>query len=207
MKKKGNLSGHFFLSLFLLLVAFYILFTAFVVFKSFYAAVSENSLQTTHELMRFKIYGSSYSSEGDTVSASISIIDSNGNEITSVERSWSGSYLGAYFAKISLYGKTFVFPVKVFGKSRIYQDVRSRFKGTHLEKYYNDFRQCMLLGHGSSYEDRRKLYWLSIFATNKYYLPQFGLVDYLSLDLSGCKSEVYYSVICDAEGNLSLGEL
>ena len=207
MKKKANLSFQVISSLLLIFIILYLLFSVFIFIKAYTAAYSIRDLQNSHEIMRVKIYGSSYSSEGDTVSASISIIDSNGNEISTVERSWSGSYLGLVFAKISLYDKSFVFPMTVFGKSRIYQEAPSRFKGTHLEKYYNDFRQCMLLGHGSSNEERCKLYWLSAFATNKYLIPQFGLVNYISLDLSGCKSEVYYSVIFEANGNISLVEI
>ncbi|MBR1640557.1 MAG: hypothetical protein IJ688_14380 [Treponema sp.] len=207
MKKSGNLLSQFFFPLAVLLAVFYILFAIFVCLKSYSAAANLECLQNSHEIMRIKIYGSSYSTEGNTVSASLSIIDSNGNEISVIERSWSGSYLGAEFARVSLYGKNFVFPVSIFGKNNIYGSYSGWKKGTMLERYYNDYRQCMLLGHGSSYKDRRQLYWLSAFAVKKYPLPQFSMVDYISLDLSGCKSECFYSIICEEDGNISVIEL
>lgn len=206
-KKSANFFYHFFLPFFLLSIIIYILFTAFVCLKSYTAASTLTCMQTSHELMRIKIYGSSYSAEGSTVSASLSIIDSNGNEISAIERSWPGSYLGAEFARFRLYGKNFVFPVKVYGKNSVRENSTREQRGTRLEKYYNDYRQCMLLGHGSSYKDRALLYWLSVFSTKKYHLLQFSLVEYLNLDLSGCKSETYYSVICNEDGNLFVVEL
>ena len=206
MKKQG-IGSQFFIPLAVLLLISYVLFTCFVCLKSYRAASSLNCLQETHEIMRIKIYGSSYSAEGNTVSASFSIIDSNGNEISAIERSWPGSYLGAEFARVMLYDKVFVFPVRIFGKNRIADGGRLGNRGTRLEKYYNDYRQCMLLGHGSLYKDRRQLYWLSVFATKKYHLPQFSLVDYIQLDLSACKSETYYSVVCGENGSITVVEL
>ncbi|MCR4579368.1 MAG: hypothetical protein K5681_03375 [Treponema sp.] len=209
MKKEGNLFSQFIIPFIVLLFISCILFNCFICLKTYTSAARLNCLQSSHEIMRIKIYGSSYSSsaEGNTVSASISIIDSNGNEISAIERSWSGSYLGASFAKISLYGKNFIFPMNIYGKKRIADNSISSSRGTKLEKYYNDDRQCMLLGHGSSYQERKSLYWISVFATKKYPIAQFSMVDYINLDLSGCKSEVYYSVICDENGNISVLEL
>lgn len=205
--KQGSLLSQFIYPLLVFLFVIFVSFTSFLTIKCYSAAAKLNCLQNTHELMRIKVYGASYSDAGNTVSASFSIIDSNGNEIAVFERSWSGSYLGAEFSRISLYGKNFVFPVRVFGKNRIADTGHRSQKGIRLEKYYNDYRQCMLLGHGSSLKERRELYWLSVFATKKYHLPQFSLVEYINLDLSTCKSETYYSVICDENGNLSVVEL
>ena len=72
-----------------------------------------------HEIMRIKIYGSSTSKEGNTISGTFSIINMNGNEIAVIERSWNGSYLGVEFNKIKLNGHKFVFPIKVYGKENI----------------------------------------------------------------------------------------
>ena len=53
-----------------------------------------------HEIMRIKIYGSSNSKDENFISGSFSIIDTNGNEIAVIERSWNGSYLVVEFCKI-----------------------------------------------------------------------------------------------------------
>ena len=68
----------------------------------------------SHEIMRIKIYGSSTSKEGNTISGTFSIINMNGNEIAVIERSWNGSYLGVEFNKIKLNGQKFVFSIKVY---------------------------------------------------------------------------------------------
>ena len=44
-------------------------------------------------------------------------------------------------------------------------------------KYYNENNQCMLLGFGSTYEERNRLYKISSFATGKYPFPGFGHVN------------------------------
>ena len=94
--------------LFLLLVVFYIVANALLYLSSFNAShqLSENLNQ---EFLRIKIYGSSTSAEGNTVSGTFSIIDTNGNEIAVIERSWSGAYLAVEFAQINLNGRYFVF--------------------------------------------------------------------------------------------------
>lgn len=210
MRRPRDVIPQFLVALVAVFFISYIAAASFLRARAIYAARNLDCLQNSHEIMRIKIYGSSSSSAGGTVSARLSVIDSNGNEISAIERSWPGSYLSLEFSRVSLYGKNFVFPVRVYGKERISERSRagkSYNKGTHLEKYYDDYRQCMLLGHGSSAEERRMLRWLSVFATKKYPFMQFSLAEYIDLDLSGCKSEVYYSVICGADGSIFLEAL
>ena len=156
-----------------------------------------------------KIYGSSVSTvtEGNTVSGTFSIIDSNGNEIAAIERSWSGSYLAVEFARFGSNGKYFVFPSRIYGKNRIIEEKKERSHGTLLEKYYNDYGQCMLLGYGSSLTDRKKLYRIAAFTTGKYRVPSFGLVNTFSIDLSGCRADRFYSISFSADGDYVVEEL
>ncbi len=203
---KKNYFLKLFSPLFFLLALAYITFSCWTCIASLNAAASlpQNIPQ---EFLRIKIYGSSYDSEGNTVSGTFSIIDSNGNEIAVIERSWNGSYLAVEFARIGSYGKYFVFPSRIYGKNRIIEERRERSHGTLLEKYYNDYGQCMLLGYGSNLRDRKKLYRIAAFATGKYKVPSFGLVNRFSIDLSSCRPDRYYSISFSADGDYVVEEL
>ena len=204
--KKTNYFVKLFSPLFTLFLASYIIFTCWSTLACLNAASSLPS-NIPQEFLRIKIYGSSSDSDGNTVSGTFSIIDTNGNEIAVIERSWSGSYLAVEFARIGTDGKYFVFPSRIYGKNRIIEERRERSHGTLLEKYYDDYGQCMLLGYGSSLSERKKLYRIAAFATGKYLLPSFGLVNRFSIDLSGCRSDHYYSISFDENGRYLIEEL
>ena len=210
MKKQNNFLKLISPLLTLLVIA-YLVFTCWSTLACWNAAASLNE-NIPEEFLRIKIYGSSTSaasdaSEGNTVSGTFSIIDSNGNEIAVIERSWSGSYLAVEFARVGSDGKYFVFPSRIYGKNRIIEERRERSHGTLLEKYYDDYGQCMLLGYGSSLSDRKKLYRIAVFATGKYRLPSFGLVTRFSIDLSGCRPDRYYSISFTENGSFVVEEL
>lgn len=207
MKKQNNLIKLISPLLTLFVIA-YLVFTCWSTLACWNAAASLNE-NIPQEFLRIKIYGSSTSAvtEGNTVSGTFSIIDSNGNEIAVIERSWSGSYLAVEFARVGSDGKYFVFPSRIYGKNRIIEERRERSHGTLLEKYYDDYGQCMLLGYGSSLSDRKKLYRIATFATGKYRLPSFGLVTRFSIDLSGCRPDRYYSISFNENGSFVVEEL
>ena len=196
---------------------FFTLFIILYLIFVFWSAVSCLNAAATlggnipQEFLRIKIYGSSTDTDGSlgssTVSGTFSIIDSNANEIAVIERSWSGSYLAVEFARVGIDGKYFVFPSRIYGKNRIIVERRERSKGTHLEKYYDDYGQYMLLGYGSSLSARKKLYHIAAFATGKYKIPSFGLVTRFSIDLSGCRPDRYYSISFDENGQYVVEEL
>ncbi len=204
--KKQNSFAKLISPLFTLIFIGYVVFTCWSTLGCFDALTSipENIPQ---EFLRIKVYGSSSDSEGNTVSGTFSIIDSNGNEIAVIERSWSGSYLAVEFARIGSRGKYFVFPSRIYGKNRIIEERRERSHGTLLEKYYDDYGQCMLLGYGSSIRERKKLYRIAAFATGKYRIPTFGFVTRFSIDLSGCRPDRYYSISFTKNGNYIVEEL
>ena len=189
-----------------LLAVAYIIFSCWACLACWNAAASLNG-NIPQEFLRIKIYGSSSDSEGNTVSGTFSIIDSNGNEIAVIERSWSGSYLAVEFARVGTDGKYYVFPSRIYGKNRIIEERHERSHGTLLEKYYDDYGQCMLLGYGSSLDSRKKLYRIAAFATGKYLVPPFGLVTRFSIDLSDCRPDRYYSIDFDENGQFHVSEL
>ena len=197
--------------LIILVVLAYIIFSCWSYLACWNSAVSLPS-NIPQEFLRIKIYGSSsesdlYSLSNNTVSGTFSIIDSNGNEIAVIERSWSGSYLAVEFARVGIDSKYFIFPSRIYGKNRIIEERRERSHGTLLEKYYDDYGQCMLLGYGSSLRQRKRLYRIAAFATGKYKVPGFGLVTKFSIDLSGCRPDRYYSISFNADGSFVVEEL
>ena len=189
-----------------LIVIIYVIFTCWAYLSCWNAAVNLPQ-NVPQEFLRIKIYGSSEVDNNGTVSGTFSIIDSNGNEIAVIERSWSGSYLSVEFARVSVDGKYFIFPSRIYGKNRIIEERHERGHGTLLEKYYDDYGQCMLLGYGSSLQQRKQLFKIAAFATGKYHVPSFTLATRFSIDLSGCRPDRYYSISFSADGSYIVEEI
>ena len=206
---KSNYFIKLFSPLITLAVIIYIIFTCWSYLACWNAAVSLPS-NIPQEFLRVKIYGTSSDTTDtadSTVSGTFSIIDTNGNEIAVIERSWSGSYLAVEFARVGVNGKYFIFPSRIYGKNKIIEERRERFHGTLLEKYYDDYGQCMLLGYGSTLRERKLLYKIAAFATGKYKVPSFALVTRFSIDLSGCRPDRYYSIRFNEAGSIVVEEL
>lgn len=205
-KNKSNLNG--FLTCFSMLLIFYLVYTAAVYVKLYVSLKNVEYIERT-EYLRIKIYGSSQTADGNTISATFSVIDSNSNEIAVIERSWSGSYLAVEFASFEMNGKQFIFPSKIYGKNHIFENRLDSKKVTSLEKYYNENKQCMLYGYGTTYRQRHMLYNIAAFATDSIGLPviNFGVKNKYIMDLSNCKNDTYYSITADEAGRLILIEL
>ena len=209
MKKRETtfeIISNFLTSLAGTLILIWILLCCFTFF-SVWKACNESQQPPEQEFVRIRIFGSSSSPEGNTISAEFSIVDTNGNEIAAIERSWSGNYLAVEFSEVEFSGKYFLFPSKIYGKERIMQTKPLRNKSTTLEKYYDENHQCMLLGFGSTYEERNRLYKIARFANGNYLVPAFGHVVSYSLDLSNCKINTWYSIKRTANGNLVILEI
>lgn len=209
MKKQNQtwkILADFFTSLFLLAIFIWVLIFCFT-FISVWKNCNEIYQPAQQEFLRIRIFGNSTSHDGNTISAEFSIVDTNGNEISAIERSWAGNYLGVEFSEIEFNQNYFLFPSKIYGKERIMESSPLHNTGTNLEKYYNENSQCMLLGFGSTYEDRNKLYKIARFATGKALFPGFGHVKKYSLDLSSCKMNTWYSIQRTEDGNLVIKEI
>lgn len=205
-KQAKSIVQDFFASLFSFIILAFILFNAYTIYDVWKA--SQNLYEIPEqEYIRLIIYGSSSSPDGNTISAAFSIVDTNGNEIAKIERSWAGNYLAVDFAETGFDQKSFLFPYGIYGKERIMQTKSSRYKKTTLEKFYDDNSQCLLLGFGSTYEDRKNLYIISRFANKKIPVLTFGRVSTYTLDLSDCKINRYYSIQRTSSGKLLVVEL
>ena len=206
-QNKTNVIKEFFLTLLVILFFIWVLFI-FVSYISVYHASEQINSLNQQEFLRVRIYGSSSSSDGNTISASFSIMDTAGNEIAAIERSWSGNYLSIDFVEACFKDNFYIFPVRIYGKERIMETKRDRHGGTLLEKYYDDNEQCLLLGYGSSLYERQELFKIARFATKKYFLvPTFGHTATYSVDLSECKNDVYYSIQILQDGKIIVREI
>lgn len=205
-QKPAGVLKDFFISLLSVIAIFFILFniyTFYSVWKS-----STNLLQPAQqEYIRLIIYGNSSTSSGNTISAAFSIVDTNGNEIAKIERSWTGNYLAVEFAQSDFDGKSFLFPTYIYGKDRIMQSNPSGKKKTSLEKFYDDNKQCLLLGFGTTYDERNDLYKIARFTTRKIPVLSFGHISNYSIDLSECLINHYYSIQRTSDGRLIVVEL
>ena len=161
MKSKTNTIKEFFFTIFVMLLFTWVLFV-FVTFLSVYHAAAQIRQPNQQEFMRVRLYGSSSTADGNTISASFKIMDTAGNEIAAVERSWSGNYLSVDFVETSFRDKFFIFPVRIYGKERIMETKKDRHGGSLLEKYYDDNGQCLLLGYGSTLYERQELYKIAV---------------------------------------------
>lgn len=206
MKKCKTDIANFIGTLFFLIILCFVCYNCYIHLEC-YSISKKNGQIFGQEYLRFKIYGSSYLADGDTISGTVSLIDLNGNEIAVIERSWSGSYLEVEFSQCQFADNTYFFPNRIYGKDTISQAFTDRQKGTSLEKYYDENGQCMLLGYGSTLRQRQNLYKLARFATGKLPVFAFGKRNTLLLDLSPCKIETYYSIKRNQFGNLVVEEL
>ena len=189
------------------IIVFYIIYWGFTLSKVYIATKSIPD-STEKELLRINIFGNSQQEGENTVSASFSLIDSSGNEIAVIERSWVGNYLTIDFYRVSINKKIFYFPSEICSKDQIYEGSRLKHKkGTELSRYYDENGQCMLLGFASTKKQRHKLYDISSFANGHFKVPRFFSVKKIGIDLSFCRTGVYYSVRAEKDGNLKLAPL
>lgn len=179
-------------------------FYGLTIYVRFFFAVYNTNEKQNQDFLILKIYGNSSSKDGNTVSARFSILDSNQNTITELERSWSGNYLAVNFARINLFGKEFIFPTEIFAKEKIFENSKN---GIKLEKYYDENKQCILFSQNYSLKSRKRLYLISRFVNKKYLVPTFNFIKNSTINLSECKNDVFYIISCDKSGNLILHQM
>lgn len=197
-----NLKKHF-TKIILILLNMYFFYGLTIYVRFFFAVYNTNEKQN-QDFLILKIYGNSSSKDGNTVSARFSILDSNQNTITELERSWSGNYLAVNFARINLFDKKFIFPTEIFAKEKIFEKSKN---GIKLEKYYDENKQCILFSRTYSLKSRKRLYTISRFINKKYLVPTFNFIKTSTINLSECKNDVFYIISCDKNGNLILHQM
>ena len=201
---RGKTAGYIiFNAVFTSLLAAFIVFA--VGFANCFSAAERLPSIERYEIMRILLYGTSAGGDGETVSASVSILDTSGNECARIERSWRGSALAVDFKSAQFSGKRFYFPCELYGREIVSpSSALFRRRGTELFRYYNENGQCMLLGDPSPFEGRRDLYALARFAFSPFSAFASGFSRGYSADLAQCRAGVYYSIIVGTDGTLKI---
>ena len=172
--------------------------------RCFYAAKRTPAFDC--QLLRIRLYNSG----GTSVSASVSILDSDGAECAVIERSWHGSFLAAEFMCASFSEKSFYFPERLYGTNCIAPQELSAFTrrkhGTNLFPYYNERSECLLLGRSRPIAERMHLYTLSSFASSSAAIAASGFIKRYTVNFAGCEEGRYYGVFIDSAGNISVKE-
>lgn len=167
-------------------------------------SAAENVLQTDSQIMRIKLYNSG----DESVSAVVSILDTDGSDCAVIERSWHGTFLAADFMCASFSGKNFYFPKQIYGLSNISAANSTRLtggsRGTYLFPYYNENSLCLLAGK-SRPASEKALYKISSFAFNPAAAVAAGFVSKISVNLAGLENGKYYGIFTE-NGNLVLRE-
>ena len=160
------------------------------------------------QMVRIILYGSSQEKSGDTISGRIALMDTNGNEIAVMERSWQGSYLFMDFTKTDISGKNLYFPCMVRSADKIYEKKSklSRPKGTYLYPYYIENHQCLLYSGFDEENIRNSLYKIARFAKHPGIMYFSNFTKTVVVNLSACQSGVYYGIFVDEDGKLILRE-
>ena len=185
-----------------------IIFIIQLLFLSTCMTSAKSIPQFSYESLRFIVYGSSSENGVDTVSAKITIMDTAGNEISTIERSWPGSYLSFDFYRADFDSKKYYFPYRVRGINTIIEkpssSFRNRHKGSNLYPYFMENGECILYSGSQGYGVRQGLYKIARFASRPLFFKYSKYVSLLSIDLSRCESGYYYSLFVNEEGEIEI---
>ena len=160
------------------------------------------------QMARIVLYGFSHEESSDTISGRLALMDTKGNEIAVIERSWQGNYLFMDFTKADISEKNFYFPYMIRSTERLYEK-KSRFrrrKGTYLYPYFMENRQCLLFSNSEGESSRRNLYKVAEFSRNPGIMYFSDITKNIVVNLSECQSGVYYGIFLNEEGKLVLRE-
>ena len=149
-------------------------------------------LPDNYEIMRIKIYGSSDFSSNETVSANISILNTDEVECAVIERSWSGTSIAI---------DCFSFNNKLENEK-----FHSGRKGTLLTPYYLENNKCLLLGFGYSNKQMENLHSIVKYSFSNFSSILGVFTKKVIIDLSRCEIGKIYSVIVNPNGNITLVE-
>ncbi len=145
-----------------------------------------------HRIMRVIVYGSTYDMNSATVSARISIMDTEDSEVAVIERSWKGSTLFIDFVGADFLGRKVYFPYTVRSDARK--------KGTLLERYYMEHGRCYLAGDNITEKEQKSFYYLGRYALGQAKRIFTAFTRLYTIDLSQCLSGRYYSVYTGMDG-------
>lgn len=186
-------------------VLLYILISVFNFIRCFNYS-SSIKMPENYEILRIKIYGSSELSNNNTVSANIAILDTDGSECAVIERSWNGYGLAIELNSLVFNDKYFFFPKNIYSVTS-YSDTKNLFKNkkvSSLVPYYLENKKCLLLGKGYNCEYKEKLYTMGKFSFSVFASLFSSFSRKYIIDLSQCKTGIYYTVTVSSNGNIFL---
>lgn len=201
-ENKFSVLGIIFNIIFSLLLFFFVIQLFWV---SSFISAGKKVPAMSYEIIRLVVYGSSEDSDGSTVSAKISILDTNGNEISAIERSWPGSYLALDFTSAIFGSNRYFFPYRVRGvQSIIDKNEMGNRKGTLLYPYFMENGECILYSLYEGEGARKELYKIAKFASRSTLFSHAKYTGDLCVDLSRCESSVSYGIFATEGGSLAL---
>lgn len=155
-----------------------------------------------YPLMRVVVFGSSYEKDTATVSARISLLDSDSTEFAVIERSWKGTSLSVSFLSSSFSGKKIWFPFKVYGNDFSNQEFFNKSRGTKLFSYYNENGESLLFGKNNSTKTKKDFFLLATYALISRFKPTNKYSEEKIINLSECETGVSYTIYTGFDGRL-----
>lgn len=142
-----------------------------------------------------------YNAADSEISASVSILDTDGEVLAVIERSWHGSFLSVECICASFSENKLYFPKRIYGAKTEYPSLADMGKrsgrGTALFRYYNRDGACLLFGKSRPAFERSSVHKIAFFAFSpaSFAVPRF--VQKTSVNLSGLESGKYYGVFVE----------
>lgn len=140
-----------------------------------------------------------YGSSENSVSATLTLYDTDGTEVSRMERSWNASHISIDYVIVGLSGKTAAFPFSVYGEKKA--PLRNN---RNLYRYVVQEGKCLLAGPSLGEEASKNWADVAKFAFSPASQIFASSVDYTTINLAGCEPGKEYSIITDRFGNLTL---
>lgn len=157
-------------------------------------------------IMQVIFYGKSEDLGMNTLSARISILDSSGNDVSVIERSWKNDGIEIFFKKTDFSGFSFYFPKHIYGKN--YDSFTNSWKiesgGTNLIPYYMENKKCLLYNPIEKNKLSEELFKTADFSLNRFSVFSNKYTSDVVIDLSKCEHGKVYSIVINKSGNLVL---
>ncbi len=157
-------------------------------------------------IMQVVFYGKSEDLGMNTLSARISILDSSGNDVSVIERSWKNDGIEILFKKTEFSGFSFYFPKRIYGKN--YDSFTNLWKiesgGTNLIPYYMENQKCLLYNPIEKNVFSENLFKTADFSLNRFSVFSNKYTSDIVIDLTKCEHGKVYSIVINQEGKLVL---
>ncbi len=150
----------------------------------------------------FILYGSS--EREHTVSGTLMLYDTDGTEVSRIERSWNDSRLGIEYVVVTMGNKSAAFPYRIFGGSSVPLS-SGKSHGHNLSHYVMNEKECTLIGKSMGEEARKNWGKVARFAYSPASRIFSSSIDFTTVNLAGCQPGKEYLLKTDQFGNITLG--